>query len=286
MGGDMNQGEGLGQYLKQLREGKGLSLRQVAQEAGLSSGYLSQMEGVKRGRRKSGEFFAPHPQILKKLAAVYHVPAHELLERAGYLEDEEDYWGFSEEKEIDRCFTFVIHDPVLKQALTMYEKKAVIQRYETLTGRKLITWAGDESTLTTKVQFSGLHREQGMLYADTIQQTLSGDELAHELGISPDELRLLVQHGHLKPKRGAQNDWVFDKQEIRYFKYYCLQSGLKLFKVRDRKKLPQTEEESLQAAKEVDDLWSEPARQRIRQSGSQRKQSVEKIGKKGAAKTP
>lgn len=281
----MNQGEGLGQYLKQLREGKGFSLRQVAQEAGLSSGYLSQVEGVKRGKRKSGEFFAPHPQILKKLAAVYHVPADELLERAGYLEDQ-DYWGFSEEKEIDRCFNFVIHDPSLKQALTTYEKKAVIQRYETLTGRKLITWAGDESALGKKAQFSGLYREEGMLYADTIQQTLTGDELAHELGISPDELKMLVQHGHLKPKQHAQKELIFDKQEIRYFKYYCLQSGLKLFKVRDHKKLPQTDEESLQAAKEVNEQWAEPARQRIKQTLNKNKKQAEKSEKKGEAKTP
>ena len=107
----MTKGKGLAEYLKQLRESSGFSLRQVAQEARLSSGYLSQVEGEKRGRRKSGEFFAPHPQILKKLAAVYHVPAHELLERAGYLEEQEDYFGFSEEKEIDRCFDFVLHDP-------------------------------------------------------------------------------------------------------------------------------------------------------------------------------
>ena len=281
----MTQGEGLGEYLKQLREGNGLSLRQVAQEAGLSSGYLSQMEGVKRGRRKSGEFFAPHPQILKKLAAVYHVRAHELLQRAGYLEEEEDYWGFSEEKEIDRCFNFVLKDPALKQVLTAYEKKQVIQRYETLTGRKLITWAGEESALAKKAQFSGLHREEGMLHADTIQQTLTGDELAHELGISPDQLRLLVQHGHLKPKQGAQKDLIFDKGEIRYFKYYCLQSGLKLFEVRDRKHLPQTEEELRQAAKEVTDQWTEPVRRELNQMASERKQAG-KSGKKGESKTP
>ena len=103
----------LGPYLKQLRESQNLSLRQAALAAGLSSGYLSQVEGGKRGRRRSGEFFAPHPQILKKLAAVYHVSAYELLERAGYLKEQEDYFGFSEEKEIDRCFDFVIHDPAL-----------------------------------------------------------------------------------------------------------------------------------------------------------------------------
>ena len=282
----MTKGRGLAEYLKQLRESSGFSLRQVAQEAGLSSGYLSQVEGEKRGRRKSGEFFAPHPQILKKLAAVYHVPAHELLERAGYLEEQEDYFGFSEEKEIDRCFDFVLHDPALKQALTMYEKKMVVQRYETLTGRKLITWAGDDSALGKKSEFSGLHRVGGMLHADATQQTMTGNELAHELGISPDELKLLVQHGHLKPMRGASKDLVFGKQEIRYFKFYCLQSGIKLFKVRDRKHLPQTDEETIQAKKEVDAQWIEPVRLELMQKAGQRRQSEEKIEKKGEPKTP
>jgi transcriptional regulator with XRE-family HTH domain len=285
-GGDMNQGEGLGQYLKRLREGKGFSLRQVAQEAGLSSGYLSQVEGVKRGRRKSGEFFAPHPQILKKLAGVYHIPAHELLERAGYLEDQEDYRGFSEEKEIDRCFNFVLQDPALKRALTTYEKKAVIQRYETLTGHKLITWAGDESALAKKVEISGLHCLQGMLYAETIEQTLTGDELAHELGISPDELKQLVQHGDLKPKQGAQKELIFDKQEIRHFKYNCLQNGLRLFIVRNRKEPPQTVDASLQAATEANDQRTEPVRQKFKQMVSEHQKPAGKSGKKGESKTP
>src|SRR5690349_17927903 len=103
----------LGPFLKRLRESNNLSLRQVAQRAGLSSGYLSQIEGGKRGRRKDGDYFAPHPQILQKLATVYHVEAYDLFERAGYFEEGgvSFYRGFSEERETDRCFDFVIHDP-------------------------------------------------------------------------------------------------------------------------------------------------------------------------------
>jgi DNA-binding transcriptional MerR regulator len=119
-----------------------------------------------------------------------------------------------------------------------------------------------------------------MLYADTIQQTMTADELAHELGVPPDEVKLLVQQGHLKPKQGAQKELIFDKQEIRYFKYYCLQSGLRLFHVRDRKHLPKTEEEISQAAKEVQDQRDEPIRQKLKQMVSEHKKRAGKSGKK------
>src|SRR5208282_4338506 len=134
----------MGEYLRRLRESRNLSQRQAAKEAGISYAYLSQIEGSKRGKRKKGdEHFAPHPQILKKLADVYHVSAGQLFERAGYLGDNQNIQGFSEEREIDRTFDFVIHDPALKQILTVLDKRTIISRYETLTGKRLISWAGE-----------------------------------------------------------------------------------------------------------------------------------------------
>src|SRR3989442_1275218 len=107
-----------GAYLRTLRESNGLSLREAAKQAGLSSGYLSQIEGGKRGKRKGGAHFAPHPVILRRLAEVYHTRPQELFERAGFFEDQKDnYRGFSEEREVDRCFDFLIHDPSLKEVL-------------------------------------------------------------------------------------------------------------------------------------------------------------------------
>jgi len=32
---------------------------------------------IERGKRKGGDHFAPHPQILQKLALVYHVEAYD-----------------------------------------------------------------------------------------------------------------------------------------------------------------------------------------------------------------
>jgi transcriptional regulator with XRE-family HTH domain len=195
----MTDQDSFGPYLKRLRESKGLSLRQAAKDAGVSSGYLSQIEGEKRGKRKTGEHFAPHPQILKQLAEVYHVPAQDLFERAGFFEKQKDFFGFSEEKETDRCFDFVIHDPVLRRVLTTRDKKAIIERYETLSGHKFITWGGENSLLNEKPGYKGLKLLMGALYAETVQVTLTLEEVERELGISADEVRTLIEHGHLRP---------------------------------------------------------------------------------------
>lgn len=242
-------GEGFGTYLRQLRESKGLSLRHAAEEAQVSSGYLSQIEGGKRGRRKRGEHFAPHPQILRRLASTYHVPAQELFERAGFFEEQEDYAGFSEAREVDRCFEFVVHDPVLKRVLTTADKRAVVDRYEALTGRRLITWAGDYSTVAKKPDFRGLALVDGVLRAKTVQQTVSLDEVGKELGISPEEVRRLVSDGHLRPSR--DKDDLIEKAEVRQLKSFLFMAGLRLMQVRDRRHWPKTDEDYTDASQEA-----------------------------------
>src|SRR3990172_1711591 len=182
----MTDQDSFGAYLRRLRESKGLSLRQAAKDAGVSSGYLSQIEGEKRGKRKTGEHFAPHPQILKRLAEVYHVPAQDLFERAGFFEKQKDFFGFSEERETDRCFDFVIHDPVLRRVLTTADKKAIIDRYEKLSGRKFITWGGENSFFNEKPGYKGLQLFGGALYAETVHVTLTLEEVAVELGTGVD----------------------------------------------------------------------------------------------------
>ena len=168
----------------------------------ISSGYLSQIEGGKRGRRKRGGQFAPHPEILRRLAYVYHVPARALFERAGFLEDEHDD-GFSEEREVDRYFDFVIADPVLKKALTTADKRAIIERYEVLTRRRLITWSGESGPLTEGSGFLGLSSHDDVLHADCPPRFLTIGEVATELGISPAAVRQLMSDGYL---RGSEHE--------------------------------------------------------------------------------
>ncbi len=249
----MTDQDSFGPYLKRLRESRDLSLRQAAKDAGISSGYLSQIEGEKRGNRRTGEHFAPHPQILKQLAEVYHVPAQDLFERAGFFEKEESHRGFSEEKETDRCFDIVIHDPVLKGILTTADKRAIIDRYETITGRKLITWAGENSLLNEKPGYKGLQLLLGVLYAETNQVTLSLEEVSRELGVSVDEVKTLIEHDHLRPEETTKGPIVIEKAEVRQLKEYAIKEGLKLLLLRYRKDRPKTPKEYEKAAVELSD---------------------------------
>jgi transcriptional regulator with XRE-family HTH domain len=169
-----------GEYLRRLRESRKLSQRQVAKEAGLSYAYLSQIEGNKRAKRKKGEDqFAPHPQFLKKLAEVYRVSPGQLFERAGYYDSEEaKIYGFSEKAEVDRIFDFIIHDPALVRIFSITDKRAIITRYEALTGKRLITWAGDPDRhpSVSKSDFAGLGCKNGVLHADTSNTKLTVKE--------------------------------------------------------------------------------------------------------------
>ena len=69
-------------YLKNLRTKQGLKLREVERLTKISNSYLSQIETGKRN--------PPHPDILKKLAPIYEVSLKELMEKAGYLEIEDE----------------------------------------------------------------------------------------------------------------------------------------------------------------------------------------------------
>jgi transcriptional regulator with XRE-family HTH domain len=275
----MTDQDSFGAYLRRLRDSKGLSLRQAAKDAGVSSGYLSQIEGEKRGKRKTGEHFAPHPQILKQLAEVYHVPAQDLFERAGFFEKEKDYFGFSEEKETDRCFDFVIHDPVLRRVLTTRDKKAIIERYETLSGHKFITWGGENSLLNEKPGYKGLKLLMGALYAETVQVTLTLEEVAQELGISVDAVKTLIEHNHLNTVRTTKGPPVIEKAEIRELKWYAIGEGLKLLLLRDRKHRPNTPEDYEKAAEEIQAKRFEKLGKELKKKYPQRKQGQGKPGK-------
>ncbi|MFD1775418.1 helix-turn-helix domain-containing protein [Paenibacillus rhizophilus] len=70
-----------GLFLKRLRESKSLTLSQLASGAGISGSQISRIENGLRG--------VPKPATLRKIAEAMDVPYEELMERAGYLRDEE-----------------------------------------------------------------------------------------------------------------------------------------------------------------------------------------------------
>ena len=233
--------EEFGQYLRRLRESRGLSLRQAAAQAGMSSAYLSQVEGGKRGKRKKGDPFAPHPQILKKLADIYHVEPMGLLERAGYVEKESRYDGFSEEREIDRVFDFVIYDPAIKHVFTILDKRAIINRYEAITGRRLITWAGETQTpMWEKSDYKGLAMLGEILYAETVHKMLTVEEVARELWCSVDQVMKYIENRWLAAKKDPKGQLCVDKQELREFKDYAMHDGLRLRETCEHKHKPYT----------------------------------------------
>lgn len=72
----------LHKILNRLMEGE--SLRESAERIGVSYGWLRNLKIGKDHR--SGKPIKPRPQILERIATVYHYPVQELLELAGYME--------------------------------------------------------------------------------------------------------------------------------------------------------------------------------------------------------
>lgn len=67
-----------GSYLKEMRENKGWSINQLAQAADISGSQISRIENGLRG--------IPKPQTLRKMAEALEVPYEELMNKAGYLQ--------------------------------------------------------------------------------------------------------------------------------------------------------------------------------------------------------
>jgi len=118
-------------YLTRLRQEKGWSLRDVerASEGQVSNVYLSLLENRKRKD--------PHPKILLALARVYGVPWQMMFEVAGYVDAPET-------SAVDVAFKQVLADSKFqfgtsfKGALDEAGKRAIIQLYESATGKKLL----------------------------------------------------------------------------------------------------------------------------------------------------
>src|SRR5690606_9213986 len=124
----------LGLFLKEMRQAAGLTLREASRKSGVSDPYLSQIE---TGQRRPG------PTILQRLAPVYGVTVHELMERAGHLR-EVSALEIDERQDLDRAFLFVLSDPRFRTASRPVEglqedaKRFIVEMYERLTGKRLL----------------------------------------------------------------------------------------------------------------------------------------------------
>jgi transcriptional regulator with XRE-family HTH domain len=123
-----------GRYLRELRRAAALTLKQVETKARVSNAYLSQIE---RGLRNP-----PHPEILKRLAAVYETPHTDLLAKAGYLDEKEQ--GGPTRLETESAFRLVITDPQFRfgtrlkgAAPSLETKRFIVEMYEKLTRKPL-----------------------------------------------------------------------------------------------------------------------------------------------------
>ena len=126
--------EELGSYLRQLRRRKRLSLQQVQEETGASGSYLSQVEQGKR--HPSGRF-------LRKIAPAYDTSVRDLLAMASFPNKPEV--NMSDQERIEWAFKCVVSDPEYQlgprlnasSGLSLEAKRAIVDVYEKLTGRKL-----------------------------------------------------------------------------------------------------------------------------------------------------
>ena len=132
---DDTSGDGreLGQLLRELRGG--MSLREVHRLTGISDPYLSQIE---KGQR------TPGPRILKRLAALYAVDVHDLLRRAGHLDDEGEEPRVDQTLEVERAYRYVLSDPRFRMGtrpsgpLSEEAKRFIVEMYEGFTGKRLL----------------------------------------------------------------------------------------------------------------------------------------------------
>ena len=123
----------IGPLLRQLRGRR--SLREVTRLTGISDPYLSNIE---TGNRRPG------PRVLKKLAALYGVSVHELLKRAGHLEESGSEGEADETIEVERAYNYVLADRRFRFGtrpvgpLTTEAKRFIVEMYEKLTGKNLL----------------------------------------------------------------------------------------------------------------------------------------------------
>ena len=127
--------EKFGPYIRKLRKERRLTLKQVEKAARVSNSFLSQVE---RGIRNP-----PKPDILNRLAEAYGVPAHDLMEAAGYIKSKPN--EMRERERVELAYQHVITDPnysqgtrMRGQTLSLEAKRFIVQIYEKATNRSLL----------------------------------------------------------------------------------------------------------------------------------------------------
>ena len=125
----------IGPLLKRLRGD--MSLREVRRQTGVSNSYLSEIE---KGERRPGT------NLLKRLAALYSVDVRVLLERAGFLDNEDDDGDSADDpEEVERAFQYVLADPVFRFGtrpsgpLSIESKRFIVEMYERFSGKRLLS---------------------------------------------------------------------------------------------------------------------------------------------------
>lgn len=102
--------------------------------SGVSNGYISMLERETRN--------PPSPDILRRLASIYAVPAIELMRKAGILKPEDE--GLDEENKLERAFQTVLSDPGFQHGTRLEGKMSrdvklfIVEMYQKATGRKLL----------------------------------------------------------------------------------------------------------------------------------------------------
>lgn len=71
----------VGEYIKKTRNKRGYTLDELSERVGYSNPYLSQIENGRRG--------VPSPDLLKKLAKTLDVSYIHLLQKAGYVTEQD-----------------------------------------------------------------------------------------------------------------------------------------------------------------------------------------------------
>ena len=123
----------IGPLLRRLRGNT--SLREVRRLTGISNSYLSEIE---KGDRRPGT------NLLKRLAALYSVDVHDLMKRAGYLDNEGKEETTDEPLEIERAYQYVLSDPRFRFGtrpsgpLALDAKRFIVEMYERFSGKRLL----------------------------------------------------------------------------------------------------------------------------------------------------
>lgn len=124
-----------GDFLKEMRERKKVSLKKVEEATGISNAYLSLLE---TGERRK----LPSPDRLKTLANYYNVSVQQLLEKAGYFNENEIEETY--EQKIEKAFLHVISDLTfkfgtrLKDKYDLDGKRFIVEMYDTLKGKDFL----------------------------------------------------------------------------------------------------------------------------------------------------